>query len=112
MSRIAHNRDASGEQLLWITVLRQALEDALPPERSMNDRRSRVMEEARRWILEYDRDFEVVCALAGAEPDWVRAGLRALIAGSPTAELSGYAEDSAHNATFNRDHQVVADDLN
>jgi hypothetical protein len=52
--------DQSNERNLWCAVLSAALEDAI---KQPTDRE---------WFLKPNRDFDLVCVLAGREPDRVR----------------------------------------
>jgi hypothetical protein len=55
---------------LWSAVIAQALHDATCPHE--NDEARRDREEARCWLTGNDADLNVVCQLAGLEPDAVR----------------------------------------
>lgn len=68
-----HDRRKSGQQRLWLCVVRQAIEDAT---RSANHQRLHIRMEvlrAREWLTQPSEDFETVCSLSGIEPDQVRA---------------------------------------
>ncbi len=61
---------ADHEPGLWRAVITQALMDASNDSRKSEARRSR--DDALKWLLNNDRDFEVVCDNAGFEPGYVR----------------------------------------
>jgi hypothetical protein len=71
----------SREQVLWATVLGQAILDALgrsgynPKEYRRDGGTYDPRLEARLWILEGGEDFRTVAALAGLDPDAVRAAV-------------------------------------
>ncbi len=82
---------ALGERSLYQSVLVRLVADACgrglagPPPRQ----REQLRENARRWLLHSKRDFEMVCAFAGFEPELVRAGVRRLASeGWPSDEWS------------------------
>src|SRR3954454_11564672 len=65
----------SGNEALWRAVIQQALTDAVVPLSRITSIRLEQIR-ARAWFTEANRDFEEVCALAGLEPDHVRARAR------------------------------------
>ena len=79
MSRIARDTHTPSEQLLWVNVLRQAVEDALAPPKTTDPTRLDAVNAAREWLFKPNRDFFHVCDLAGAEPSRVRSAARAMI---------------------------------
>jgi hypothetical protein len=58
---------ANPEQALWRAVIEQAIKDACGKLCEPNDQRN-----ARDWLLQPNRNFSQVCALADLEPDYVR----------------------------------------
>lgn len=67
---------ASGAKSLWNSVIAQAIEDAtsrVNPERSSHSQAHGDRLRAREWLTIPNRDFDIVCDLAGLEPDCVRA---------------------------------------
>lgn len=69
------NHNPNAERQLWTSVIRQALEDATggTEASSKPNERNRIKAEARAWFRTPSRDFNEACALAGLEPDRVRA---------------------------------------
>lgn len=69
------NHNPNAERQLWASVIRQALEDAIggTEASSKPNERNRIKAEARAWFRTPSRDFNEACALAGLEPDRVRA---------------------------------------
>jgi hypothetical protein len=68
------------DRQLWAAVIMQALDDAAGKieyyggNKAAAERHKRlVRRRARDWFINGGRDFKEVCALAGMEPDWVRA---------------------------------------
>lgn len=65
---------------LWRRVVAQAMEDAtreLKEHHQLNQRL--IVEDAKRWLLQPNKDFEEVCALAELEADYVRKCARQMI---------------------------------
>lgn len=62
-------------QQLWVSVINQAIEDAIGGVTALNypKERERAKSQARAWLTTPSHDFNEVCALAGLEPDQVRA---------------------------------------
>lgn len=78
-----------GRENLWREVLSLAVRDAVMGVRiGARDRRdrARLTHEARNYILQYNRDFEEVCSLAGLNPDAVREQVAKQIASAPSPE--------------------------
>lgn len=79
---------ASGQERLWRAVIDLAFRDAveLPKvwfgtrcvEHAMRHRH-RLQQEARDWLLNNNRDFVIVCDLAGRDPSEVRCQARKLM---------------------------------
>lgn len=78
-----------GSKALWAEVLSVAIIDALTGVVGLSgsaDEKVRAIEEARAYLLQPNRDFEIVCGLAGLDPDAVRDRLTTQIAHAPTPE--------------------------
>jgi hypothetical protein len=72
----------SAQRALWLQVIAQALIDATTKiSASSTGQVKRDREAARAWLLNRNADFAGVCALAGVDPDWVRARARKIIDG-------------------------------
>jgi hypothetical protein len=82
--------DHEGSRDLWIGVLRSAVEDALygAPARIADSRGGRIAEtrRARDWIIGLERDFQLVCLLAGVDPEAVRDRLTIKLREAPPPE--------------------------
>lgn len=72
----------SGELQLWQTVLFTAVKDALEGQDQERPELERFR--ADRWIRSNGKDFRLVCALAGLEPEFIRS---AYIAGRIRLDL-------------------------
>lgn len=72
----------SDENALWRAVIAQAISDATTTHISGESRQQMrlVNAQARRWLTKPSQDFTTVCAMAGVEPDTVRAFARQQIA--------------------------------
>lgn len=60
------------EKQLWCAVIQQALLDATEPLSTKFKWRRNEQRSARDWLTKPNKDFNVVCALAGLEPMRVR----------------------------------------
>lgn len=77
---ILYAREARTKQL-WAAVIQQALDDATGVifyssgnYKGAADRAKKaIRKRARSWFIEGGKDFKEVCALAGLDPDWIRA---------------------------------------
>jgi len=66
------------EAALWLAVVQQAFTDSIEGflgSREVSTAR-RDCAVAREWLLGNGEDFRIVCALAGLEPDYIRAEAR------------------------------------
>lgn len=68
------------EQNLWVNVIAQSFHDAtrkvLPPKIKKNGKKqdrpnNNSVFLARTWLTDNTEDFQMVCFMAGLEPDWV-----------------------------------------
>ncbi|QCP84720.1 hypothetical protein EYE35_03195 [Cereibacter sphaeroides] len=79
-----------GERALWQEVLLCAIGDALigVPGYAAHDRAARLKatHEARDYILRPNRDFDLICNLAGVDPEATRERLSKQIAEAPPPE--------------------------
>jgi hypothetical protein len=73
MSSVGH------EEQLWCAVIDQALFDAQSKRTSVQAQREK--QEALRWLLIPNKDFDVVCSLALLDPDAVRDRVRRMTGG-------------------------------
>ena len=74
------------ETAIWRGVIFQAMADALfGPADVRGAAHERVRQECDRWLTRGGRDFEIVCACAGVEPEWVR---REYTSGKMAARIS------------------------
>jgi hypothetical protein len=73
----------SGQRALWVSVIAQAIFDATA-NLTVSSRQEAKWDRAaaRSWLLDNNKDFAGVCALAGLDPDWVRARARKIIEGT------------------------------
>jgi hypothetical protein len=74
---------------LWCEVLMQAVADALngPRGEALNrERKIQSIVDARNYVTQPNEDCDIVCALAGVNPEALRARMRVLIAGALSAE--------------------------
>ena len=70
--------DRDGSAALWCAVIDRAIEDACGKGlQGTPVERSRGQAEARRWLLERNRGFLLVCEFAGLEPGQVQREARA-----------------------------------
>jgi hypothetical protein len=71
----------SHERALWLSVIQQAIEDAMMTVTESSDLARKLdQKRALAWLLEPNRDFAAVCLLAGVEPEWTRNRARKIIA--------------------------------
>lgn len=70
----AEHRDANACQVLWVTVVERALQEAVVYHFSTEARSRAVAEDAWAWLFSprHERSFVEVFANAGLEPGWVR----------------------------------------
>lgn len=73
---------------LWQRVLTVAINEAFTGEGILGSREHRIREitAARRYVTQYNRDFNEVCSLAGLDPDAVRERMAKQLATAPTPE--------------------------
>jgi hypothetical protein len=71
----------NAEKQLWASVITQALADAVVPR---TERSTHEIDRARRWLTVPNKDFDLVCELAGLEPWQVRAYAESEIAKANT----------------------------
>jgi len=66
------------EAALWLAVVQQAFTDSIEGFRGAREASTarRDCAVAREWLLGNGKDFRIVCALAGLEPDYIRAEAR------------------------------------
>jgi hypothetical protein len=78
------------EQNLWVNVIAQQFHDAtrkiLPPKRKKNGKtqdrpNNNSIYLARTWLSDNTEDFQIVCSLAGLEPEWVMKEYKKVKAG-------------------------------
>lgn len=77
------------EKALWCEVLSLAISDAITGTSSgKKSRATRIhdIERQRRYLTIKNNDFEMVCSLAGVDPDATREGLIRRIAQAPTPQ--------------------------
>jgi hypothetical protein len=73
----------SGQRALWVSVIAQAIFDATANLTASSRQEAKWdRAAARSWLLDNNKDFASVCALAGLDPDWVRARARKIIQGT------------------------------
>ena len=73
MTRTLENNDAANDEKdkqLWAAVLSLAIEDAQSVGTSRQAQANRA--DAVRWFCEGGKDFQLVCTLAGVDPEAVR----------------------------------------
>lgn len=58
------------ERVLWLHVIAQAMIDAASKDKEIKN-------EVRQWLLV--EDFEIVCGMAGMQPEWVRHAINAIL---------------------------------
>lgn len=85
-----YDREASGERILWASVLHQAIDDATSRHPSVRADMDRKV--ARAWLTQPSGDFDIVCNLAGLDPDFVREGVSRLIQQSDLLPLKAHAK--------------------
>lgn len=90
--RPVYNEDLGaidGRENLWRAVLTQAIAEASGKVVVNGDTpasRPRTIAQARAYLTEYNRDFNMVCSLAGLDPDAAREGLKRQFANAPSPE--------------------------
>lgn len=76
-----------GPQNLWMEVLHTAVDDAVNGVRAVGantEDRIRKTVKARRYLTVPNDDFDMVCLLAGLDPEAVRERIKATLAEAPT----------------------------
>ncbi|UWR82882.1 hypothetical protein K4L05_08900 [Phaeobacter inhibens] len=85
--------ERNGAQSLWVEVLLIAISDALFGERGVRGSTAvkiNAIMDARRYLTVPNRDCDLVCELAGIDPDAFRTRMRTLIDAAPSPpELIG-----------------------
>lgn len=73
----------SAQERLWRAVLDQAMQDAVMPTKSKQWRLLKEhalrQERARDWFKLNNRDFQLICSLAGYDPERVLKGFKAFV---------------------------------
>lgn len=69
-----------GQRALWLAVIANAIQDIIKPTGLIGSARELARRSALLWITRPSADFKEVCALAGIEPDRVRAYAREQLA--------------------------------
>jgi hypothetical protein len=86
------------ERQLWAAVIMQALDDATGVVVNADGRsKEGIRRRARDWFIKGGRDFKEVCALAGMEPDWIRANALKRIEEVGDGEISKRLATITHN---------------
>jgi hypothetical protein len=67
------------ERSLWAAVIMQAVADAIGPKDCGPHDKRRIQGTAKAWLFTRNRDFEITCALADVEPEYVRRWAAKLI---------------------------------
>jgi hypothetical protein len=88
-------------QVLWRCVLSLAIKDALGIAAFQHEVPKHERERTRAWLLSNNRDFRLVCHLAGLDPDYVHDKLVRLFA-LPYPELSTLVETGGTEPGRNR----------
>lgn len=71
---ISSQEDDSGCRELWVSILARMVLDLDPTKKSREAKQARI--DARYWFDHCGRDFELVCTLAGFDPEAVRDAYR------------------------------------
>ncbi|MBB4955519.1 hypothetical protein H4S14_003530 [Agrobacterium vitis] len=97
----------NGPENLWRAVLLSAIDEALRgPSMStamLTDKsvtyRIRCIKEARDYVIRPNKDFNMVCSLAGLDPDAARERIAKQIAAAPSPEELANTDRQAHRRT-------------
>lgn len=81
-------RPISGEKRLWLNVLRQAFDDAFKPHDCKADDRPEMVKQARAWLTEPNRDFDIICALCELDADVIRSAANEMISAQDKGQIS------------------------
>ena len=103
---------ASAEERLWRAVIDVAFRDAVELPKiwfgirsaeALQIRRERLRQEARDWLLNNNRDFVIVCDLAGRDPSEVRDQARRLLS---SADLRAAFVDVRRTSAYRTHNRV------
>src|SRR5688572_28777851 len=104
-------RDRQALCLLWLHVIRQAIEDATDgsSDRIRNEaQRAPIREEAREWLLKPNRDFEEACTLAELDAIKVRACAAEIIERADRARAAGIKRTRGRPVELNGETMNIA----
>lgn len=90
-----------GEQQLWQAVLAQTIAEATTGRvvGETGPQRMRLVSQARDYLTKPNPDFDIVCSLAGLEPDAVRESAQRVIAAAPSVEQLVTPKQAPRNIT-------------
>lgn len=100
--------DTDRARQLWCSVIALAIEDATANVDIKNERTSRILDkqQARRWLMEPNRDFNEVCHLAGLDPEAVRERTRRLIEKHDAAPAYAPRQHSKRYSAFGEERTI------